>query len=64
MNMMLLVISHSHAFHHNYTKFLQMISFVDVSIYQTIDHELCHQCFALPCECVQMDIMMTAKKVS
>ena len=38
--------------------------FVDVSIYQTIDHELCHHCFALPCECVQMDIMMTAKKVS
>ena len=36
--------------------------FVDVSIYQTIDHELCHHCFALPCECVQMDIMMTAKK--
>ena len=36
--------------------------FVDVSIYETIDHELCHHCFALPCECVQMDIMMTAKK--
>ena len=36
--------------------------FVDVSIYKTIDHELCHHCFALPCECVQMDIMMTAKK--
>ena len=36
--------------------------FVDVSIYQTIGHELCHHCFALPCECVQMDIMMTAKK--
>ena len=34
---------------------------VDVSIYQTIDHELCHHCFALPSECVQMDIMMTAK---
>ena len=38
--------------------------FVDVSIYQTIHHELCHHCFALPCECVQMDIMMTAKKVN
>ena len=36
--------------------------FVDVSIYKTIDHELCHHYFALPCECVQMDIMMTAKK--
>ena len=36
--------------------------FVDVSIYKTIDHELCHHCFALPCECVQMDILMTAKK--
>ena len=38
--------------------------FVDVSIYQTIDHELCHHCVALPCKCVQMDIMMTARKVS
>ena len=28
--------------------------FVDVSIYQTIDHELCHHCFALPCECVHI----------
>ena len=27
MNMMLLVISHSHEINHNYTKFLQMISF-------------------------------------
>ena len=27
-----------------------------------IDCELCHQCFALPCECVQMDIMMTVGK--
>ena len=35
---------------------------IDVSIYQTIDHELCHHCFALPGECVQKDIMMTAKK--
>ena len=34
--------------------------FVDVSIYLCIDHELCNQCFALPCECVQMDIMMKA----
>ena len=36
--------------------------FVDVSIYQTIDYELCQHYFALPCECVQMDIMKTAKK--
>ena len=36
--------------------------FEDVCIYQTIDHELCHHCFALPCECVQMDIMKTTKK--
>ena len=21
-----------------------------------------HHCFALPCECIQMDVMMTAKK--
>ena len=62
MNMMLLVISHSHKFYHNYTKFLQTDIFVDISIYQTIGHELCHHCFALLCECVQMDIMMTAKK--
>ena len=36
--------------------------FVDVSIHPLIDCELCHQCFALPCECVQMEIMMKAEK--
>ena len=37
-------------------------NFADVSIYLSIDCELCHQCFALPCECVQMDILMKAGK--
>ena len=27
-----------------------------------IDIELCHQCYALPCECIQMDMMMKAQK--
>ena len=58
---MLLVISHSDQFHHNYTLPKNYI-FVDVSIYPSIDIELCHQCFALPCECVQMDIMMKEGK--
>ena len=36
--------------------------FVDVSIHPSIDCELCHQCFALPCECVQREIKMKAGK--
>ena len=61
-NMTSLVISHKYPCHHNFTKFVTNDIFVDVSIYETIDHDLCHHCFALPCECVQIDIMMTAKK--
>ena len=36
--------------------------FVDVSIHPSIDCELCHQCFTLPCECAQMEIMMKTGK--
>ena len=32
--------------------------FVDVSIYPCIDIELCGHCFALPCECVPINIVM------
>ena len=36
--------------------------FVDISIHPSIDCELCHQCFKLPCECAQMEIMMKTGK--
>ena len=36
--------------------------FVDVTIYPTIDCELCYHCFTLPCECAQMDMMMKPEK--
>ena len=59
---MLCFISHSHKFHHNYTKLLKNYIFVDVSIHPCIDIELCHHCFALPCECVPIDILMKEGK--
>ena len=36
--------------------------FVDVTIYPLIDFELCHQCFTLPCECADMEMMMKTGK--
>ena len=57
---MLHLISHSHQFHKNYKNFPNI--FVDVSIHPLIDCELCHQCFTLPCECAQMEIMMKKGK--
>ena len=36
--------------------------FVTVSIYPSIDRELCHQYFTLPCEYAQMEIMMKTEK--
>ena len=36
--------------------------FLDVSIYLCIDVELCDHCFALPCECVPINIFMKKEK--
>ena len=58
---MLCFISHSDKLHHNYTNFPKIIS-VDISIYTCIDTELCDHCFALPCECVPMSIVMKEGK--
>ena len=33
-----------------------------MSIYPCIDTELCHHCFALPCECVPINIVMKEGK--
>ena len=48
--------------YHTYINFIittqtsQNYLFVDVSIYPCIDIELCDHCFALPCECVPINI--------
>ena len=36
--------------------------FVDVNIYLCIDIELCDCCFALPCECVPINILIKEGK--
>ena len=61
-NMMLYLISHSNKLHHNYTKFPKIYLFVDVSIYQCVDIELCDHCFTLQCECVPINIFMKEGK--
>ena len=43
-------------------KISQIYLFVDVSIYPCIDIELCNHCFALPSECVPINIVMKEGK--
>ena len=56
--------------HHTHINFIittqtsQDYILVDVSIYTCIDAELCHHCFALPCECALIDILMKEGKGS
>ena len=49
---------HTHCNFIKTTKLPKYHIFVDVTIYPSIDCELCHQCFTLPCECAYMEMMM------
>ena len=56
------VLSHTHINFIITTQTSQNHIFADVSMYLCIDIEVCHLCFALPCECVPIDIMMKEGK--
>ena len=56
------VLYHTHRNFIITTQSSQNYLYVDVSIYPCIDIELCNHCFALPCECVPINIFIKEGK--